>query len=145
MARHIIKTVCDKLGITESKLLSANRTACLVKARMLVVLLLERRGYTDERIGWLLNRTRPTITVMRNNAHDELRIYAAFRSDYELIKNAVDSQGNYPPYAFQSHNPKFDGQAPRQLIDSMREIAEELRNKGFSYKGELTYLNVIKI
>ena len=91
IARHIIKTVCSRLGLRESKLLSPSRVSHLVRARMLVVLLLERRGYTDERIGWLLNRTRPTITVMRNKAHDELRIYAAFRSDYELIKNAVDN------------------------------------------------------
>ena len=54
-------------------------------------------------------------------------------------------KGDYPPSAFQSHNPKFEGQTPRQLIEAMRELAEELRNRGFSYKSELTYLNVIKI
>ncbi|WP_289741989.1 hypothetical protein [uncultured Duncaniella sp.] len=50
-----------------------------------------------------------------------------------------------PPSAFKAYNPKFEGQQPLQLIAAMRELAEELKNRGFSYKGELTYLNVIKI
>lgn len=93
-AKHIISTVCRELDIRESLLLSASRRLNLVRARMIIVLLLERRGYTDEQSGWFLNRARATITVMRNKAHEELKIYPAFRQIYEQIKYAVDN-GKY--------------------------------------------------
>lgn len=42
-------------------------------------------------------------------------------------------------------NPKFAGQSPRQLIASLRELIAELKSRGYSYKGELTYIQTIKI
>lgn len=89
--RIIIDAVCKACSLRESQLLSSSRLLPLVLARMIVVLLLERRSYTDERIGWLLNRTRATITVMRHKAHDELESNPAFRRRYEIIKNDVDN------------------------------------------------------
>lgn len=93
-AKQIITTVCRELDIREPQLLSASRQLHLVRARMITVLLLERRGYTDEQSGWFLNRARVTITVMRNKAHEELKIYPVFRQIYEQIKDTVDN-GKY--------------------------------------------------
>ena len=90
-ARLILETVCHETGIRESQLLSSSRVYHLVVARMLVVLLLERRGFTDERISWILNRTRATITVMRHRAHDDLTYIRAFATRYEQIKNIIDN------------------------------------------------------
>lgn len=42
-------------------------------------------------------------------------------------------------------NPKFADQSPRQLIASLRELIAELKSRGYSYKGELTYIQTIKI
>lgn len=93
-AKLILETVCRELSIRESQLLSPSRLLHLVKARMLAILLLERAGFTDERIGWVLNRTRVTITVMRNKANDELRIYQPFRAKYEQLKTIIDNGTN---------------------------------------------------
>lgn len=50
-----------------------------------------------------------------------------------------------PPPLLASNNPKFEGLTPRQLIASLREIVTELKARGYSYKGELTYTQRIKL
>lgn len=50
-----------------------------------------------------------------------------------------------PPPALQPRNPKFEGLVPRQLIAEMKELIAELRARGYSYRGELTYLQRIKL
>ena len=42
-------------------------------------------------------------------------------------------------------NPKFADQTSRQLIAALRELITELKSRGYSYKGELTYLQKIKL
>lgn len=50
-----------------------------------------------------------------------------------------------PPQDFSAANPKFAGQTPRQLIAALKELITELKFRGYSYKGELTYLQKIKL
>lgn len=90
-AKKIIEAVCKESSLRESQLLSPSRIFPLVAARMLVILLLERRGYTDERIGWILNRARVTITSLRSKSHDELDTNPSFRHRYETLKQTTDN------------------------------------------------------
>lgn len=91
-AKKIIEAVCKESSVRESQLLSASRVFPLVAARMLVILLMERRGYTDEKIGWILNRARVTITSLRVKSHDELDTNPSFRQRYEKIKHSLDNE-----------------------------------------------------
>lgn len=91
-AKKIIEAVCKEAGVRESQLLSASRVFPLVAARMFVILLMERRGYTDEKIGWILNRARVTITSLRAKSHNELDTNLSFRRRYEHIKNILDNE-----------------------------------------------------
>lgn len=42
-------------------------------------------------------------------------------------------------------NPLFAEQSSRELIARLRELIQELKARGYSYKGELTYLQRIKL
>lgn len=44
-----------------------------------------------------------------------------------------------------SLNPEFAGKTPRELIQNVRELVNELRARGYSYEGKLTYLQTIEI
>ena len=49
-----------------------------------------------------------------------------------------------PPH-LQPLNPKFADKSPRQLIAALKELITELKARGYSYRGELTYLQRIKL
>ena len=49
------------------------------------------------------------------------------------------------PPDLSSTNPKFADMQSRSLIAQLREIVTELKARGYAYKGELTYLQRIKI
>lgn len=90
-AQLIIKTVCRRLRLRESQLLSPLRSAKFVKARMIAILLLARRSYTDQHIAWYLNRAKCTVTILRNKAMARLDADSDFARTYDKIKNAVDN------------------------------------------------------
>lgn len=90
-AQLIIRTVCRRLRLSESQLLSPLRHAKFVKARMIAILLLTRRSYTDQHIAWYLNRAKCTVTILRNKAMARLDADSDFARTYDKIKNAVDN------------------------------------------------------
>lgn len=49
------------------------------------------------------------------------------------------------PPDLSKRNPEFAGLQNRELIARMRIIIAELKARGFSYEGELTYLQKIKL
>lgn len=61
------------------------------------------------------------------------------------VKAGRKRVNSLPPPLLDSRNPKFEGLTPRQLIASLREIVSELKARGYSYKGELTYTQRIKL
>lgn len=88
----IINTVCRACGVRVSKLLSPIRTGQLYFARMLAVRFLEEAGETHETIGWLLNRTRPSITYTSKAQKREYEQNKLFRAQCEIIKSKLDEQ-----------------------------------------------------
>lgn len=61
------------------------------------------------------------------------------------LRISTGKSRNSPPPELQISNPKFEGQTPRQLIAALKELITELKARGYSYKGELTYLQRIKL
>ena len=78
-------------GIFKSKILSRSRVWSLVEARMLFVLLLSRQGVCDQKIAWILDRTRPTILAIRHNAENYIKQSRVFADKYALIKQVYES------------------------------------------------------
>ena len=91
------------------------------------------------------NELKPLSEFSRNSRSKSRHLSICKTCQKSRISIGKRVSASYPPSAFKAYNPKFEGQQPLQLIAAMRELAEELKNRGFSYKGELTYLNVIKI
>lgn len=88
--KTIIKTVCGVCGVTVSRLLSPVRTGPVYFARMLAVRFLEEAGETHEAIGWMLNRTRPSITYTSKAHKREYAQNRIFRKKCEIIRYKLD-------------------------------------------------------
>ncbi len=88
----ILNTVCRSCGISVSKLLSPVRTGAVYFVRMLVVRFLVEAGETHETIGWILNRTRPSISYTAMAQKREFQQNKLFRQKYESIKSKLDEQ-----------------------------------------------------
>ena len=63
----------------------------------------------------------------------------------EAVKISRIKRKTLPPPDLSTANPKFADVQSRTLIAQIREIVTELKARGYSYKGELTYLQVIKL
>lgn len=88
----IINAVCRACGVRVSQLLSPIRTGQLYFARMLAVRFLEEAGGKHETIGWLLNRTRPSISYTSKAHKREYEQNKLFREQCEIIKSKLDEQ-----------------------------------------------------
>ena len=88
----IINTICRSCGVSVSKLLSPLRTGPVYFVRMLAVRFLEEAGETHETIGWLLNRTRPSITYTAQAQRREFEQNNMFRQMCEILKNRIDEK-----------------------------------------------------
>lgn len=91
-SQFIINTVCRTCGVRVSKLLSPIRTGQLYFVRMLAVRFLAEAGETHETIGWLLNRTRPSISYTSKAQQREYEQNKLFRRQCEIIKSKLDEQ-----------------------------------------------------
>lgn len=88
----IIETVCRTCKVSVGKLLSPLRTGQVYVARMLAVRFLEEYGHTHETIGWILNRTRPSVTYTSKANRLEYEHNKHFRKLCETIKSKLDEQ-----------------------------------------------------
>lgn len=88
----ILNIVCKVCKVSVSKLLSPLRTGPIYEARMLAVRFLEANGETHETIGWILNRTRPSITYTSKAHKLEYEHNKLFRQQCEIIKSKIDEQ-----------------------------------------------------
>lgn len=61
---------------------------------------------------------------------------------FKVFFCAVNSS---PPPDLSRRNPEFADIQDRELIARVRVLITELRARGFSYEGELTYLQKIKL
>lgn len=87
-----ISVVAKATGVSKAKILSPSRRWIYVEARMLLILLLSSEGATDERIGWVIGRSRPTVTKSRHTAHGLTLYSASFRDKYNKIKSDYHEQ-----------------------------------------------------
>lgn len=69
------------------------------------------------------------------------------RACYGKRISAGRSEKSAPPpqCGLQHSNPKFADVTSRELILSLRELINELKCRGYTYKGSLTYLQTIKL
>lgn len=63
----------------------------------------------------------------------------AYVVKYQRIKRDT------PPNPLKACNPEFKDKTPRELIQTVRDLINELRSRGYTYEGKLTYLHTIKI
>lgn len=83
--------VCSEAGLTKRQLVSRCRIFPYVAARMLVILLLYREGYTDIRIAWFLDRARCTVTLQRRKAMDYAATNKNFNKRYQSLKQTIEN------------------------------------------------------